>query len=173
MGSHCMDMIDFLVGPLEDVSAVALNTGRAYPAEDVTVTSFRAGPDVAGSGVWNFNADRTFDTIRLVGSSGSITFPMFSDGDVVVSDGRRFEVRNPPHVHQPLIQTIVDELGGRDRWNRRAGADAEQPELWSGVWVGITGVGRGEDLRECSSRRVRRDAHDYLAACNCATWPAT
>jgi 1,5-anhydro-D-fructose reductase (1,5-anhydro-D-mannitol-forming) len=22
------------------------------------------------------------------------------------------DVRNPPHVHQPLIQTIVDELGG-------------------------------------------------------------
>ena len=115
MGSHCMDMIDFLVGPLEEVSAVALNTGRAYRAEDVTVASFRAGLDVAGSGVWNFNADRTFDAIRLVGSSGSITFPMFSDGDVVVSDGRRFEVRNPPHVHQPLIQTIVDELRGRDR----------------------------------------------------------
>jgi 1,5-anhydro-D-fructose reductase (1,5-anhydro-D-mannitol-forming) len=115
MGSHCMDMIDFLVGPLEEVSAVALNTGRAYRAEDVTVTSFRAGLDVAGSGVWNFNADRTFDQTCLVGSSGSITFPMFSDGDVVVSDGRRFEVRNPPHVHQPLIQTIVDELRGRDR----------------------------------------------------------
>jgi 1,5-anhydro-D-fructose reductase (1,5-anhydro-D-mannitol-forming) len=115
MGSHCMDMIDFLVGPIEEVSAVALNTGRAYRAEDVTVASFRAGLDVAGSGVWNFNADRTFDTTRLVGSSGSITFPMFSDGDVVVSDGRRFEVRNPPHVHQPLIQTIADELRGRDR----------------------------------------------------------
>ena len=24
-------------------------------------------------------------------------------------------VRNPPHVHQPLIQTIVDELRGRGR----------------------------------------------------------
>ena len=115
MGSHCMDMIDFLVGPLEEVSAVAINTGGAYRAEDVTSAAFRAGADVAGSGVWNFNADRTFDQTRLVGSSGTITFPMFSDGDVVASDGRRFEVRNPPHVHQPLIQTIVDELRGRGR----------------------------------------------------------
>jgi 1,5-anhydro-D-fructose reductase (1,5-anhydro-D-mannitol-forming) len=115
MGSHCMDMIDFLVGPLEEVSAVAINTGGTYRAEDVTVAAFRAGADVACSGVWNFNADRTFDQTRLVGSSGTITFPMFSDGDVVVSDGRRYEVRNPPHVHQPLIQTIVDELRGRGR----------------------------------------------------------
>jgi 1,5-anhydro-D-fructose reductase (1,5-anhydro-D-mannitol-forming) len=115
VGSHCIDMIDFLVGPLEEVSAVALNTGGAYRAEDVTVVSFRAGADVAGSGVWNFNADRTFDRTRLVGSSGNISFPMFSDDDVVLSDGRRFGVRNPPHVHQPLIQTIVDELRERGR----------------------------------------------------------
>jgi predicted dehydrogenase len=115
VGSHCLDMIDFLVGPLEDVGAVVLNTGGAYRAEDVTVAAFRAGADVAGTGVWNFNADRTFDRIRLAGAAGSITFPMFSDGDVVVSDGRRFEVRNPPHVHQPLIQTIVDELRGVGR----------------------------------------------------------
>ena len=25
------------------------------------------------------------------------------------------EIRNPPHVHQPLIQTIVDELHGRGK----------------------------------------------------------
>jgi 1,5-anhydro-D-fructose reductase (1,5-anhydro-D-mannitol-forming) len=113
VGSHCLDMIDFLVSPVEDVNAVALNTGGTYAAEDVTVGAFRAGPDVAVSGVWNFNADRTFDQIRLVGSRGTITFPMFSDGDVIVSDGRRVETRNPPHLHQPLIQTIVDELQGR------------------------------------------------------------
>ena len=113
MGTHCMDMIDFLVGPISDVSAVALNTGGTYRAEDVTAASFRAG-DLVGNGVWNFNADRTFDQTRLTGSGGTITFPMFSDGDVVCGD-RRSEVRNPPHVHQPLIQSIVDELRGRGR----------------------------------------------------------
>ena len=115
VGSHCLDMIDFLIGPVEEVSAVALNTGGAYRAEDVTVAAGRAGADVAVSGLWNFNADRHFDRICLVGSTGTITFPMFADGDVVLSDGRRFEVRNPPHVHQPLIQTVVDELHGLGR----------------------------------------------------------
>ena len=113
MGSHCIDMIDFLIGAIDDVNAVVLNTGGAYRAEDVTAASFRAGA-VAGSGIWNFNADRTFDQMRVVGTSGSISFPMFADGDVVVGE-QRFEVRNPPHVHQPLIQTVVDELLGRGK----------------------------------------------------------
>jgi hypothetical protein len=43
---------------------------------------------------------------------------VFTDGDVVITRGTDREVlplRNPPHVHQPLIQTIVDELRGQGR----------------------------------------------------------
>ena len=51
-----------------------------------------------------------------MGSSGEIHTAIFADEDVVVRMGGKEtvrHVRNPPHVHQPLIQTIVDELLGR------------------------------------------------------------
>jgi predicted dehydrogenase len=118
MGSHTVDMIDFLLGPFDSITGVALNTGGLYPVEDVVVASFRAGGNVAGTAVWNYNANRSSDCIRLLGTRGTITFPMFIDGDVALtteSGEQRFEVRNPPHVHQPLIQSIVDELRGRGR----------------------------------------------------------
>ena len=117
MGTHCMDMVDFILGPIDHATATVLNTGGAYRAEDVTTVAFRVGTAIAGSGVWNFNADRPSDQIRLVGTRGRITLPMFTDGDVVVADGseRVYPVRNPPHVHQPLIQSIVDELNGQGR----------------------------------------------------------
>jgi hypothetical protein len=41
---------------------------------------------------------------------------VFADGDLVLRRQGSEDVvavRNPPHVHQPLIQTIVDELRGR------------------------------------------------------------
>ncbi len=123
MGSHTVDMIDFLLGPIEDITALALNTGALYPVEDVVVASFRAGGNVAGTAVWNYNAHRSTDHIRLVGTRGTIAFPMFIDGDVVLRTGegeRVFEVRNPPHVHQPLIQSIVDELHGSGRCDATA-----------------------------------------------------
>ena len=123
MGSHTVDMIDFLLGPVDDITAVALNTGGVYPVEDVVSASFRAGPAVAGTAVWNFNAHQSTDHIRLQGTRGAISFPVFIDGDVVVSGvagERRLEVRNPPHVHQPLIQSIVDELRGRGRCDATA-----------------------------------------------------
>jgi 1,5-anhydro-D-fructose reductase (1,5-anhydro-D-mannitol-forming) len=118
MGSHSVDIVDFLVGPIADVHATALNTGGAYRVEDLVVASFRAGENVAGTGIWNFNADRHVDRVILTGTCGSISFSLFNDDDIVLTTReaeRRFESRNPPHVHQPLIQTTVDELRGRGR----------------------------------------------------------
>lgn len=118
MGSHSLDLVDFLLAPVRDVSGVAVNTGGAYAAEDVTVASFELENGVAGTGLWNFNADGPSDSIRVIGSRGHLVTPIFTDGDVVISvDGREetHPARNPPHVHQPLIQTIVDELRGEGR----------------------------------------------------------
>jgi predicted dehydrogenase len=115
-GSHTLDLVDFLAAPIRDVAGISWNTGGAYVAEDVTVASYIVESDVPGTGVWNFNADRSLDELRFVGSEGRLSTPIFADGDVVVTRDGKSEVhavRNPPHVHQPLIQTIVDELAGR------------------------------------------------------------
>ena len=118
LASHCIDLLDFFLGPIARVGGFAVNTGGAYAAEDVTAAAFRFERGVLGTGVWNFNADRSIDTIVVTGSGGELQTPVFTDGDVVVRSGGREQVlplRNPPHVHQPLIQTIVDELRGRGR----------------------------------------------------------
>jgi predicted dehydrogenase len=116
LASHCLDLLDFLLGPIADASGFAVNTGGAYAAEDVTAGAFSFAGGTVGTGVWNFNADRSMDTIVCTGPLGELSTPVFADGDVIVRRDRHEEVlsiRNPPHVHQPLIQTIVDQLRGR------------------------------------------------------------
>jgi 1,5-anhydro-D-fructose reductase (1,5-anhydro-D-mannitol-forming) len=118
LASHCLDLIDFLIGPIAAVSGFAINTGGAYAAEDATSAAFRVDTRVAGSGIWNFNAAAKTDVMIFTGSAGTVTTPIFTDGDVLVATASGIEtlpLRNPAHVHQPLIQTIVDELGGRGR----------------------------------------------------------
>src|SRR5262245_4512159 len=115
LASHCLDLLDFLVGPISQASGLPINTGGAYPAEDVTAATFAFGDAVVGTGIWNFNADEKTDSITFTGSRGRLVTPVFSDDDVVlVVDGciEAFPIRNPAHVHQPLVQTIVDELRG-------------------------------------------------------------
>jgi predicted dehydrogenase len=115
LGSHCVDLLDFFLGPITGVAGFPINTAGAYSAEDVTAAAFTFGTDVAGTGIWNFNAASAADTMTFIGSEGVLETPIFSDTDVVVTRGAErqvHEVRYPPHVHQPLIQTIVDELAG-------------------------------------------------------------
>jgi 1,5-anhydro-D-fructose reductase (1,5-anhydro-D-mannitol-forming) len=118
LASHCFDLLDFVIGPISDVTGFAVNTGGRYAAEDVTAATFEFEAGCVGTGIWNFNAPQKSDVMTFLGTEGSLQTPIFSDTDVVLSRGaerRVFEVRNPPHVHQPLIQNIVDELRGQGR----------------------------------------------------------
>lgn len=118
LASHCFDLLDFIFGPVTAACGFPINTGGTYAAEDVTSAAFRFADRLTGTGTWNFNAAAKTDVLTIAGSAGAIVAPIFSDEDLVVSRGEDRQVlpvRNPPHVHQPLIQTIVDELHGRGR----------------------------------------------------------
>jgi predicted dehydrogenase len=115
LGSHCFDLLEFLVGRITRVEGHSINTAGAYSAEDLTVAAFEFEDGSLGTGVWNFNASAKTDVVTFIGSEGELTTPIFSDTGVLMKRGTVKtieEVRNPPHVHQPLIQTIVDELRG-------------------------------------------------------------
>jgi len=118
VGSHCVDLLDYLVGEIEEAAGFPVNTGGTYEAEDVTAAAFRMAGGVVGTGIWNFNAGDKRDGLVFAGSLGELRTPLFHEEDTVLSTAEgtvTYPVRNPPHVHQPLIQTIVDELLGRGR----------------------------------------------------------
>jgi predicted dehydrogenase len=90
----------------------------AYATADLANMVARFADGTLATAIWNFNADEKADALEIVGTEGRLLTPIFSDTDVVVTtQGRRhvLAIRNTPHVHQPLIQTIVDELRGRGR----------------------------------------------------------
>jgi predicted dehydrogenase len=118
VGSHCVDLLDYLLGEIVEVAGFSVNTGGTYAVEDVTAASFRMAGGVIGTGIWNFNAGDKRDGMVFAGSLGGLRVPLFHEDDIVVSTPQGetvYPIRNPPHVHQPLIQTIVDELHGRGR----------------------------------------------------------
>jgi predicted dehydrogenase len=116
LASHGLDLLDYFVGPIKSASGFALNTGQRYRAEDVTAACFEFASGVVGTGVWNFHADHSEDQIVFTGSKGELRTPVFTNGDVLLRrDGlvESFPFRRPDHVHQGLIQTIVDQLQWR------------------------------------------------------------
>ncbi len=118
MGAHSLDLLDYLLGPVVEAHGIAVNRGGDYPAEDNVSASLRFESGALGSGNWCFTSHGHRDETVLSGTRGHITFSTFDDDAFTLHtvDGtQRFELRFPPHMQQPLIQTIVDELHGRGK----------------------------------------------------------
>lgn len=113
---HAVDLIDFLLGPLTDVHGTAVNQAGAYPTPDLVTASYRLPGGILGTGQWCYAADSSSDVTEVAGSDGRLSFSTSKmDSPITLVRGdevRLIEVPDPPHVHQPLIQTIVDELNG-------------------------------------------------------------
>ncbi|MDC0038091.1 Gfo/Idh/MocA family oxidoreductase [Gammaproteobacteria bacterium] len=119
-GTHMIDMLDFLLGPITQLRGNAINVGGIYPAEDSVCASFMIGDDILGSGEWNYVCGKKTDRLEIVGSVGSIRISSFDDKPIELwVDGNleMIEARNPEYWSQPFIQTVVDAISGKGECN--------------------------------------------------------
>ena len=116
LAAHMLDLLDFLLGPIVAVTGRSTNQAGTYQAEDMVSGSFRFASGAHGVGTWCFSAFAEVDTTEIIGSRGKIRYQTFGDQPVLlISDKgqQQFAFTTPPHIQQPLIQTVVDALTGQ------------------------------------------------------------
>ncbi|MCP5106559.1 MAG: Gfo/Idh/MocA family oxidoreductase [bacterium] len=118
LGSHQLDFLDYLFGPIVSVKGFARNQAGLYPPEDIVGASFVFETGVHGSGTWCFTVSEKNDTdeIIILGTEGKISFSTFKFTPIIVETGRgivTFDFPRLKHIQEALIQTVVDELLGR------------------------------------------------------------
>ncbi|MFN8357163.1 MAG: Gfo/Idh/MocA family oxidoreductase [Spirosomataceae bacterium] len=119
LGSHQLDLMDYLLGPIKEAQGFASNQAGHYPAEDIVLGSFVFENGVLGQGSWCFNTspNAEHELTTIYGSKGKLAFTFFSNFHIQLSvEGQPDEVLHfemPKHIQQPFIQTIVDELRGK------------------------------------------------------------
>jgi predicted dehydrogenase len=115
LGCHTLDILDFICGPLEDARGGAANLATPIAVEDTVALSFRTRDGALGTAQWWFAAAERSDEIIISGERAELRLSTFGNEPVELRRGEhvdRFDLPNPPHIQQPLIQTIVDELRG-------------------------------------------------------------
>jgi predicted dehydrogenase len=115
LGSHMLDLLDFLLGPVQAVHGIAANQAGLYPAEDMVSGAFEFESGVQAAANWCFTTAESIDRIEIIGTAGRITFAAFASKPVMFfTPGRSttFRIDQPLHVQQPLIQQVVDALTG-------------------------------------------------------------
>lgn len=116
LACHMIDLLHFYIGPVIAVKGFKGNQVNLYKAEDIVSASFLFENNVHGTGIWCFSAGEDLEQTELIGSKGKITYSNFSEAPIVFTkDGKEsvFNIENPQHIQQPLIQRIVDELLGK------------------------------------------------------------
>ena len=133
--------------------------GGAADVEDRVSMEWSTESGVKGSARFSFtDRDDPEDEYEFVGTKGRLFAPCFQPGPIVIEKaggGRELlDIPHPPHVHQPMIQTIVDELRGEgacpstaatalrtsvamdavlsDYYGGRGDAFWDRPETWPG-----------------------------------------
>jgi predicted dehydrogenase len=118
LGSHTLDLLDWLLGPVVHVSGTATNRGGRYPAEDVVTAVLGFGSGVEGVGCWNYDSFQHADQVDVVGTTGSLAFSCFGQEPLRLVTAQGVEAIDAPYptvVQLPLIQAVVDALtGGRE-----------------------------------------------------------
>jgi 1,5-anhydro-D-fructose reductase (1,5-anhydro-D-mannitol-forming) len=115
LGSHMIDLLQHILGPIKSVAGFSSNQAHLYGAEDTVSATFTFECGIHGVGLWNFAAGENLELTEIIGSLGKVTYSNFKELPVVVElDGHieEFVIPHPEHVQQPLIQSVVDELLG-------------------------------------------------------------
>ena len=112
LGSHLLDLLDFLLGPLTLTFSDAKRFG-AYPVEDYVVLNFTIPSGVRGVAEWDFTSDTREDKLLLEGTRGKIEIPCFATTPILLetpAGAQHFDIPNPENIQQPHIQSIVNQL---------------------------------------------------------------
>jgi len=118
LGSHQLDYLDFLFGPVQKISPLAINQVNLYKAEDFVSASFLFGNNIVGTGIWSFGVSHegNRDYFEIVGEQGIIKTSTFTYEPIVLinSKGRQeFVNERPENIQFYLIEQIVRALSGK------------------------------------------------------------
>ena len=152
LGSHALDVLDFIMGAIADVSGFATNRATPVDVEDTVSMTFRYESGVVGGGLWNFASGVDEDIIDITGTDARISLSCFGTEPVRLISSNKgaehidtFDLPNPPHVHQPLVQGIVDQLHGDGHAASTGESAARTAHVMDRVLDGYYG-GRGDDF---------------------------
>ncbi len=117
LGSHLLDLLDFLLGPLDHVAGVATRHGDGRTeVEDAVAMSFTQPGGIAGTARWNFAGAERADLLTIEGTNATLRMSCFGNEplELIRRDGAVETIERPhgPHVQEHLMTDVIAHLLG-------------------------------------------------------------
>lgn len=114
LGCHTLDILDYIVSPIEEVYGFSGNQRKVYDSDDIVTASFRFANGVLGTGMWCFDVDEDLDQVEITGNQGKVVFNVYGNALTIVRNGEveEREYSNPDFIQEGLIHNVIGALRG-------------------------------------------------------------
>ena len=115
LASHGIDLFTHLLGNIKEVSGFSLNQQGLYSAKDAITACWLHESGITGNGNWNFGSDKREDSVEINGNKGKITFSIFENDPIVLSNDEgetSLFIEHPENVQLHHVERIRDHLLG-------------------------------------------------------------
>lgn len=113
LASHGLDLFTFLLGNIKEVSGISMNQQGLYSAKDAVIASWVHESGITGSGSWNFGCFTREDTVEIYGSKGKITFSIFENDPLVLTNDQgetNLTIEHPENIQLYHVQQMKESL---------------------------------------------------------------
>ena len=136
LGSHQLNILEFLIGDIEYVQGLAINQSKIYKSNDVVAANILFKNKTVGTCFWAFNNGITVkrDELIINGDKGNIKMTCFDDTPLVLTlangSQQSFKIPYPEHVQQPLIESIIKDLLNKTKNTYSTGKIGAKTNYW-------------------------------------------
>ena len=111
MGTHSIDMIDFLLGEIVDIQSYPRNFANLYDVEDTVLINFELKNSILGQGLWSSISNQDEDSFEIFGTKGKIKFSMSSSDEIIIKKDnniKRLVIPFEKPYHKPMINHVIN-----------------------------------------------------------------
>ena len=117
LASHGLDLFIHLLGDVKEAKGISLNQQGLYTSKDAISACWLHESGVTGSGSWNFGCSMREDTVEIFGSKGKISFSVFNEESVVLSNEEGVTdlfIDNPENIQLYHVENMREHLIGNE-----------------------------------------------------------
>ncbi len=128
LACHSIDLVEYLLGSIEDVQGFATNQSGVSEAEDLVCAQFQLENGILGTGQWCFSTNQRADSVIITGADGRITFSNHGTEPICLENAngvQHYPYKTPDHIEKPFIEEVLKGLKGEHQLKSNGHASAK------------------------------------------------
>ena len=113
MGTHYLDMINFLLGRIKYISSYYDNFEKLYDVEDTLSLNIKLENNIVGTGLWSSISPFDEELFEIYGSKGKLSFSLNNSDKIVLktkNKTKKYFISLTKPYHKPLSNFVINKF---------------------------------------------------------------